>query len=87
MQLLQYTEISTFPKGTCLTCSGMLVFQEQKPLRELPIQALPFQNLPGGRKKVQKSDIEILTLHNSTFEPITFDDNRTIHTVVTWNTF
>ena len=38
-------------------------------------------------EKVQKSEIEILILHNSTFETITFDHNRSIHTLMTWSTF
>ena len=60
-----------------------------------PVQKLPIflnwvskknLNSPPGYYGT-KYQITVLKVHNSIFEPVTFDDTEIFHTVMTWSTF
>ena len=61
-------------------------FSENSQIGTGSANSKPVQNLPPPRC-CPKSENQILIVHNSDFETVTFDDTWIFDTVVTWSTF
>ena len=83
-QIKKYT---LFENGDVLKFQKCQFSKNKSPYGSLPHRGYLSEFTSRVEKKVQKWYMAILILHNSTFESVTFDDNRIFNTVVTWSTF